>query len=52
MVLGAIRDESLEVDCAYLGDVSRRARHWARLRHIDERSRMAREALKQRCQIF
>ena len=50
--LRAIRDESVEVDGAYLGDVSRCARHRARLRHIDDRSRMAREAPKQRCQIL
>ena len=47
-----MREEPVEVDGALTGDISRRARHRARFRCVDERSRMVRKAPKQRCQIL
>src|SRR5262249_51356830 len=46
------RDESVEVDGAFTGDISGRTRHRARLGRLDARSRMSRKPPKQRSQIL
>ena len=46
------RDESVEVDGAFTGDVTARTRHRAWLGRFDARSRMSRKPPKQRSQIL